>query len=116
MMQKSYKIDADGFLIFGEDIFINDGEEIPEGYVSIYLDTSERGYFKPRFVNGEWVEGATQGEIDEITNVPTEPTLEEKFVQLEHENKLLKAQNAALVEQTEFHEEVLTEIILAINS
>lgn len=43
---------------------------------------------------------------------PTERKIEE----LEQENKLLKAQNAALVEQTEFHEEVLTEIILAINS
>lgn len=47
---------------------------------------------------------------------PSGPTPEEKFAQLEQENKLLKAQNTALVEQTEFHEDVLTEIILAINS
>ncbi|MCT6925407.1 hypothetical protein [Metasolibacillus sp.] len=47
--------------------------------------------------------------------LPT-PTAEERMTQLEQENKLLKAQNAALVEQTEFHEEVLTEIILTINS
>lgn len=115
-MRKIYKIDVEGFLVFGEEIFINEDDETPEGYVSIYLDTSEQGYFKPRWNGTEWIEGATQAEIDEIINAPTEPTLEEKFAQLEQENKLLKAQNAALVEQTEFHEEVLTEIILAINS
>lgn len=50
------------------------------------------------------------------TPVLPAPTTEERIHELEQENKLLKAQNAALVEQTEFHEEVLTEIILAINS
>lgn len=115
-MQKIYKIDAEGFLIFGADAFIKENDDVPEGYVSTYYDTSERGYFKPRWNGTEWIEGATQEEINEITNVPREPTLEEKFAQLEQENKLLKAQNLALVEQTEFHEEVLTEIILAINS
>ncbi|WP_342471650.1 hypothetical protein MHH70_12595 [Metasolibacillus sp. FSL H7-0170] len=50
------------------------------------------------------------------TPIPPAQTTEERMEQLEQENKLLKAQNAALVEQTEFHEEVLTEIILAINS
>ncbi|MBD8037075.1 hypothetical protein H9635_09990 [Solibacillus sp. A46] len=44
------------------------------------------------------------------------PEINEKdrILQLEQENKLLKAQNNALTERTDFHEEVLTEIILTI--
>ncbi|WPK10606.1 hypothetical protein R6U77_12010 [Lysinibacillus louembei] len=58
----------------------------------------------------------TQVEIDEEKNAPKPLTQEERIHELEQENKLLKAQNTALVQQTEFHEEVLTEIILALNS
>lgn len=58
----------------------------------------------------------TQVEIDEEKNAPKPPTQEERIHELEQENKLLKAKNTALVQQTEFHEEVLTEIILALNS
>lgn len=43
------------------------------------------------------------------------PTKEERRIeQLEKENALLKAQNNALTERTDFHEEILTEIILTI--
>lgn len=42
--------------------------------------------------------------------------LSEQVKQLEKDNTLLKAQNKALADKTDFHEEVLTEIILAINS
>ncbi|MCT6924833.1 hypothetical protein [Metasolibacillus sp.] len=80
---KLYKIDDNGFVVFGEDKILIDGEEIPEGYVSTYLDTSEQGYFKPRWNGTEWVEGATQEEIDEITNVPTEPTQDDFLLDLE---------------------------------
>ncbi|MFO1442781.1 hypothetical protein KDN24_06080 [Bacillus sp. Bva_UNVM-123] len=45
------------------------------------------------------------------------PSKEERRIkELEKENTLLKAQNQALAERTDFHEEVLTEIILTINS
>lgn len=39
---------------------------------------------------------------------------ERKIEELERENALLKAQNNALTERTEFHEEILAEIILTI--
>ncbi|GKV67295.1 MULTISPECIES: hypothetical protein [unclassified Sporosarcina] len=43
------------------------------------------------------------------------PTPEEKRIaELERENKILQAQNQALSDQADFHEEVLTEIILTI--
>lgn len=53
-------------------------------------------------------------------NVPPQepvyqPPLSEKVKELEQENVLLKAQNQALADRTDFHEEVLTEIILTIN-
>ncbi|BDH60156.1 hypothetical protein MTP04_02860 [Lysinibacillus sp. PLM2] len=41
--------------------------------------------------------------------------LSEKVTKLEQENILLKAQNQALTDRTDFHEDVLTEIILTIN-
>lgn len=40
----------------------------------------------------------------------------ERIAQLEQENRLLKAQNNVLAERTDFHEEVLSEIILTITS
>ncbi|MEC1180360.1 hypothetical protein P9B03_17840 [Metasolibacillus meyeri] len=58
----------------------------------------------------------TQAEIDTEKNTPKPATQEERIQELEQENKLLKAQNLALVKQTEFHEEVLAEIILTINA
>ncbi|MER2030928.1 MAG: hypothetical protein ABS903_17330 [Solibacillus sp.] len=43
------------------------------------------------------------------------PSAEQRRIQeLEQENALLKAQNKALTERTDFHEEVLAEIILTI--
>lgn len=39
-----------------------------------------------------------------------------KVEQLKQENLLLKAQNAALTERTDFHEDVLTELILEVYS
>lgn len=51
---------------------------------------------------------------------PSEPLyqepLSEQITQLKQENKLLKAQNNVLAERTDFHEEVLSEIILTITS
>lgn len=41
--------------------------------------------------------------------------LEKENVSLNKENALLKAQNRALCDRTDFHEDVLTEIILTIS-
>ena len=47
---------------------------------------------------------------------PYQAPLSEQVAALQQENLLLKAQNNALTERTDFHEEVLTEIILTISS
>jgi hypothetical protein len=46
---------------------------------------------------------------------PFQPPLSVEVVKLKQENNLLKAQTQANADRTDFHEEVLTEIILAIN-
>ena len=43
-----------------------------------------QGLFKPKWDDGEWVEGATQEEIDELTKPqPHEPNVEERLAQTE---------------------------------
>lgn len=52
---------------------------------------------------------------DDTLDIPVfQESLTEKISLLEKENILLKAQNKALSERTDFHEEVLAEIILTI--
>lgn len=59
--------------------------------------------------------------VDEKRLVDYEETMQkvsekqQEFELLKRENTLLKAQNQALTDRTDFHEEVLAEIILAIN-
>lgn len=43
-----------------------------------------------------------------------QPTLEEQLAEKDKQIRLLQAQNNALTERTDFHEEILTEIILTI--
>ena len=66
-------------------------------------------------VDGElvWDEDKYRAKVNP-TALPSQPSDLERIVQLEQENKLLKAQNNALTERTDFHEEVLAEIILTI--
>lgn len=105
----------DGFYIFGADI-----HNVPEGTLTTenqYLakDDETTPFYRPKLVDGQLVEGLTPEELDELNKpIEQEPSPEERIAQLEQENKLLKAQNSALTERTDFHEEVLTEIILTI--
>ena len=59
-----------------------------------------QGFYKPKWSGevgeGEWVEGATQEEIDELTKPqPQEPTIEERLEQTE---ELLKTVTMAFTE------------------
>lgn len=47
--------------------------------------------------------------------IVSDKPLSVEIAELKQENILLKAQNKALTDRTDFHEEVLTEIILSIN-
>ncbi|MGV6972711.1 hypothetical protein ACWA17_14910 [Bacillus halotolerans] len=57
-----YEIDENGNIIKGYE---PDAKDIPDGVVDAWEGS---GFFKPRYnrEQGQWVEGATQEEIDEI--------------------------------------------------
>lgn len=91
-MKLILKISEDGFLLFGEEMVINNQDEIPLGYIETPLPTDDNGYqltfYKPKWNGTKWIEGATQKEIDELTKVePSPPTqaeiLEQRLADLE---------------------------------
>jgi hypothetical protein len=88
-----YQIDTEGYLIFGGEILIEpidyDEDEkpiykIPEGYTDIPLPTDERGwqlpFYRPRLVDGQWIETMSEEEIKELQK-PPEPTKQEAMEQ-----------------------------------
>ena len=65
-------IDKETKLFLRDDLYYN--EEVEEA-----LDVEPaQGLCKPKWDGEKWVEGATQEEVDNIKNVPQEPTPEEK--------------------------------------
>lgn len=77
-MKKVIRIDQDG--TFLEDVILEDGQELPESCVDAEVP---EGLYKPKFVDGVFVEGLTSEEINALTNVPTLPTAEERLSALE---------------------------------
>ncbi|MED4701601.1 hypothetical protein P9436_21420 [Lysinibacillus capsici] len=61
-----YKINEEGFLQFGEEIFVSDNATIPDGYTDISLPTDLNGnqlpFYKPKLVENKWIEGETAEE------------------------------------------------------
>lgn len=75
-MKQVIRVDENGFYV--EPVLIQDDAEIPADCVETpFID----GMYKPKWTGEEWIEGATQEEIDSIkANQPEpqpEPTLEE---------------------------------------
>lgn len=60
MKKTVYEVDTDGFII---ERYIEDTETT--SFVTVDLPN---GLYKPKFIGDGWVEGATQAEINEITN------------------------------------------------
>lgn len=65
------------------DDFINEESELTNLTVTKPLPKDENGrqlpFYKARWVNDKWVEGATQEEIEELENAPKIPTEIEKL-------------------------------------
>jgi len=100
-----HKYDENGFYL--EDIHLKEGESIPENSTS---EPMPQPIYKPRFIDGRWVDVITEEEREAMKPVYVPSDIEI----LQKENALLKAQNQALTERSDFHEEILTEIILTI--
>jgi hypothetical protein len=72
-MRQVFRYDTEGFYI--EPVILQNDQEIPN-------DCSDKipseGLYKPQFVDGEWVEGMPQEEVDAIKSILPEPdTLQE---------------------------------------
>jgi hypothetical protein len=67
-MRQVFRIDENGFYV--EPVLLEKDQEVPN-------DCSEaiplEGLYKAKFVNGEWVEGLTQEELDTLKNILPEP-------------------------------------------
>ena len=76
-MKQIYKYDNKMNYVPSENMIINDGEEIPEGYTDIPpVNPDGAGMYKPVFDKGksEWRETATQEYIDSLQPPPPEPS------------------------------------------
>lgn len=80
-MIKAEKINEEGYFIFNEFLLFEDipSEDELIGYVIEPLPADENGnqlaFYRPRWVNNEWVEDCTQEEIEEMLKPqPVSPT------------------------------------------
>ncbi|UVW12877.1 hypothetical protein NX823_17625 [Bacillus subtilis] len=83
-MKQIYKYDNKMNYVPSENMIINDGEEIPEGYTDIPpVNPDGAGMYKPVFDKGksEWRETATQEYIDSLQPPPPEPSELDKLKQ-----------------------------------
>ncbi|MDC6267720.1 hypothetical protein [Lysinibacillus fusiformis] len=71
-------IDDDGFVV--KVMVVERNKEYPSNIIKV---RPPHGLYRARWVNGEWVEDATQNEIDEKNNIPKQPTPEERISRLE---------------------------------
>ena len=70
------KIDENGYFV--EDVIVKEGEEIPSDCIETRLDTTEKGYYRPRWTGTEWIEDMTEEQLDELNNQPREITEEQQ--------------------------------------
>ena len=86
MRKHIYEVNDDGFIkeiYLGE--FDNEGNLIsPKGNFITTDLPQPLPFYKPKWNGAEWVEGATQEEINELTKPQqTQPTLEQRIADLE---------------------------------
>lgn len=107
-MTQVWLLDEDGFFT-GVSKFVEEVE------TNMAIQPLLVGYVKPKWTGREWIEGATDEEIQEWKNsLPKMPAPVKTNEELEHENKLLKAQVQALNATTEFHEELIAEMAMVL--
>lgn len=99
---KYVKVDGDGFFV--EDVVLDIGvePEVESPYELISVPVPE-GFYRPRWVEGEWVEGLTEEELERFKNTPDpidwQQAIGNQIVSLELENYLIKQQNDYLGSQ-----------------
>jgi hypothetical protein len=64
-LKQVFRFDENGYFL--EPVILKDNETIPNDCTD---GRPPNGLYKPKFVDGAWVHGLTQEEIDAIVNVP----------------------------------------------
>lgn len=84
MLKQVYEINEYGY---PKEIYVKDfdeegncTEELAEDIITV---DSPNGLYRAKWTGTEWIEGLSQEEIDEINNVPSLPTTEERLQQAE---------------------------------
>lgn len=90
----------EGNFFTGESTFV---EEVTENMTTVPYTV---GYVKGKLVNGEWVEGATEEEIEAFKALQPTPQAPVKT------NEELEQENILLKEQLSFHEELIAEMAM----
>lgn len=62
------RIDREGYFL--EDVILQEGEEMPVDCIEGRPNTTERGFYRPRWTGTEWVEDMSREKIDELNNQP----------------------------------------------
>lgn len=71
-----YKVDNDGFVI--DVVTVVESLNHPDDVIITQPKTS---FWKQKWTGSEWIEGATQEEIDEITKVEPQPPTQEELME-----------------------------------
>ncbi|WP_445506387.1 hypothetical protein [Niallia sp. 03190] len=107
-MKQYYILDQDGFL--DRIVLIQEGEEIPENSTDILPSYKDgKTYYKPKFIDGEWIEGASQ---EEITIMITPQT--EKPVSVDEQNAQLAFELMSVQDKLDIAENSYADLMFAL--
>jgi hypothetical protein len=81
-MKQVVRIDSAGFYV--EPVILEDNDKVPSDCV----ESVPPSLYKAKYVDGSWVEGASQAEIDALTSTP-QPVSE--LEQLKRNQELMQA-------------------------
>lgn len=85
-MKQAYEIDSNGLI---KEIYVvnvdENGTILDKDKSHLISIDPPHGLFKAKWTGTEWIEGATQEEIDELTKAePSPPTMEQRVTELEN--------------------------------
>lgn len=80
-MKQVYQIDSEGYYV--KPLLV---ENTPSNCVE---EAPLNGLYKAKYVDGQWIEGLSQAEVDLLKNAPQQPSAEERIAALEEALLLL---------------------------
>lgn len=114
----AYKVDNEGFIV--DNYVIGGDVPVPDECITVQLP-QPLPFHRSKWNGAEWIEGATQEEIDEITKVePSPPSETEQTIELlKKQNRALSKMNtelsntnAELKRSVNLHDGIISELVL----